>query len=74
MILFQRILDHETYIFNIETANVLGPDFRPSYFKYYKATEGLEMASLFPQDYDALARRMANDDTFYAKYFRYWHL
>jgi hypothetical protein len=48
----------------------LGPDHRPSYFKYYTALADLEMPSLFPQDYDALARRMANDDAFYAKYFR----
>jgi hypothetical protein len=64
------VLDHETYIFNIETANVLGPDHRPSYFKYYTARKDLEMESLFPADYDKLARRMASDDTFYSKYFR----
>jgi len=67
---FQRVLDHETYIFNLETANALGQEIRPSYFKYYSARKDLEMDSLFPQDYDLLAKRMATDDQFYAKYFR----
>ncbi len=52
----QRVVDHETYIFNLETANVLGQSHRPSYFKYYTAKKDLEMENLFPMDYDKLAR------------------
>ena len=58
------MIDHETYLFNLETANVLGPDTRPSYFKYYTAQKDLEMENLFPADYDLLAKRMATDDAF----------
>ena len=64
------MIDHETYIFNLETANVLGPSIHPSYFKYYTAKKDLEMENLFPEDYDKLARRMASDNAFYDKYFR----
>ncbi len=63
-------MDHDTYIFNLETANALYPERGPNYIKYYSAKEGLEIPSLFPKDYDSLIRRMASDDQFYAKYFR----
>jgi len=63
-----RVLNKEVYIFRLsETTNVSE---RPRYFKLYDARNDLEMDSLFPRDYDLVARRLANDDTFYAKYFR----
>ena len=52
-------------------ANEAGPDQRPTYSKLYDARKDLEMTSLFPKDYDAVVQRMALDDDYYAKYFRY---
>ena len=67
---FQHVLDKEVYIFSLTEANNAGLDKRPKYFKLYDARNDLEMASLFPRDYDKVARRMAIDDEYYAKYFR----
>jgi hypothetical protein len=63
-------LDKEVYIFDLDAANSIGLDQRPSYFKLYDVKEDLEMTSLFAKDYDQLVKRMATDDAFYDKYFR----
>jgi hypothetical protein len=68
---FQRVLDTETYIFNLASANLQGPNVRPEYFKYYEGRKDLGLKALFPEDYDDLARRMASDEIFYEKYLRY---
>ena len=65
------MLDKEVYIFSLTEANNAGLDERPKYFKLYDARNDLEMASLFPRDYDQVARRLSNDDEYYAKYFRF---
>ncbi len=44
---------------------------RPTYFKFYEGKSGLEIESLFPEDFDQVARRMAKDDIYYEKYLRY---
>ena len=63
-----RVLDTETYIFDLEAANQLSQDQRPEYFKLYQATTDLEMNVTLPADYDKLARRMVNDDDLYQKF------
>ncbi len=68
-----RVTDKEVYIFNLDTANINGPEVRPHYFKLYDARKDLDMESLLPKDYDALAWRMATDDIFYQKYFRFYN-
>ena len=64
------MLDTETYIFNLASANWHGSDVRPEYFKLYEGKKDLGLKSLFPEDYDQLARRLADDETFYQKYHR----
>lgn len=68
-----RVLDTETYIFNLASANLQGPNVRPEYFKYYEGRKDLGLKALFPEDYDDLARRMASDEIFYEKYLRYYN-
>ena len=51
-------------------ANEAGLDQKPIYTKLYDARKYLEMTSLFPKDFDSVAKRMAVDDEFYAKFFK----
>ena len=67
---FQRVQNKEVYIFRLSEANNAGLSERPKYFKLYDVRNDLEMASLFPRDFDQVARRLATDDEYYAKYFR----
>ena len=67
-----RMLDHETYVFNLAEANVAGEDTEPQWYKLYSARQDLQMESLFPQDFDKLVRRMWVDDELYAKFMRYY--
>ena len=69
-IYFQRVLDVDTYIFNLTDAN-LSRDKQPEYFKLYSHRNDLEMENLFPADFDELAHRMKTDDATYSKFFRY---
>ena len=69
-IYFQRVLDVDTYIFNLTDAN-LSRDKQPEYFKLYNHRNDLEMENLFPADFDELAHRMKTDDETYSKFFRY---
>jgi len=68
-----RILDHETYVFNLTAANLAGENNEPSWYKLYTATQDLEMESLFPQDWDNLVRRMWVDDELFGKFMRYYN-
>ena len=66
----QRVLEKEVYIFRLSEANTNVSE-KPRYFKLYDARNDLEMDSLFPRDYDKVVHRLAEDDDYYAKYFRY---
>ena len=68
---FQRVIDVDTYIFNLTAANVHSGDKSPEYFRLYNHREDLEMENLFPSDFDQLAHKLAVDDSLYDKYFRY---
>jgi len=68
-----RVQNKEVYIFRLSEANNAGLDERPKYFKLYDVRNDLEMPSLFPRDFDQVARRLATDDEYYAKYFRYYN-
>jgi len=68
-----RVLESETYIFNLTAANLAGENSQPSWYKLYTATQDLEMESLFPQDWDKLVRRLAVDDDLFAKFMRYYN-
>ena len=67
----QRVLEKEVYIFRLSEANTNVSE-KPRYFKLYDARNDLEMDSLFPRDYDKVVHRLAYDDDYYAKYFRYY--
>ena len=67
----QRVIDIDTYIFNLTEANEKGKSTSPKYFKLYNHKKDLEMKSVFPKDFDELANRMATNDTIYDKFFRY---
>ena len=69
--IIQRVLDKEVYTMDLEAANVAGSEQRPVYSKLYDARAYLEMESLHPRDYDMVVKRMATDDDYYAKYFKY---
>ena len=66
----QRVIDVDTYVFNMTAANEKGNSTRPEYYKLYNHKEGLEMTNLFPKDFDELAHKMAEDDDLYQKFFR----
>ena len=65
------MLDKEVYTMDLEAANEAGSEKRPVYSKLYDARAYLQMESLHPRDYDMVAKRMATDDEYYAKYFKY---
>ena len=67
----QRVIDIDTYIFNLTEANEKGENVSPKYFKLYNHKQDLEMKSVFPKDFDELANRMTTNDTLYDKFFRY---
>ena len=62
-------MEKEVYIFRLSEAT--NANEKPSYFKLYDARNDLEMASLLPKDYDVLVHRLASDDDYYEKFFRY---
>jgi len=67
-----RVLDTETYVFDMAAANAAGKDTKPEYVKLYSALADLELSSLLPGDLDLLVRRLATDDDFYAKWATYF--
>jgi len=67
-----RVLESETYIFNMAEANLAGENSEPSWYKLYTATEDLGMENLYPESWDKLVRDMAVDDELYAKYLNYY--
>jgi len=68
-----RVLESETYIFNMDSANIAGPDVDPSWYKLYTATQDLGMESLLPQEWDKLVRRMAVDDDLFNTFGRFFN-
>ncbi len=64
---FQRVIDIDTYITDLEVANET-PEQSPVYFKLYNTREDLDMANLFPAEWHLLARRLVHDEDLYAKF------
>ena len=67
----KRVIDVDTYIFNLTEANENGEGKSPKYFKLYNHKKDLEMENVFPKDFDELAHRMAVNATLYNRFFRY---
>ncbi|KAK6619760.1 hypothetical protein RUM43_012525 [Polyplax serrata] len=64
------VLDHETWIMNLENAN---ENDLPVWEKLYSAKEAYNMTSLAPQDWHDLYQRLLADDDLFDTYYRfYW--
>jgi len=68
-----RVLDTETFILDLGTANSAGSAQDPLWFKLYSGREDLELDSMFPGDMDNLVRRLANEVEFYKKWLSYYN-
>lgn len=68
-----RVLDTETFVFDLSTANKLGRGSEPVWYKLYSGRADLELPSMFPGDMDQLVRHLANDVEFYKKWLRYYY-
>merc|ERR1719369_1732483 len=68
-----RVLDTETFVFDLPAANTAGQDNLPQWYKLYSAKQDLEMDSLLPAEWDKLVRRLASDEEFYEKWLRYFN-
>jgi len=68
-----RILDTETFVFDLPSANAAGPDVLPNWYKIYSAREDLEMENLFPAEWDRVVHRLANEEDFYEKWLKYYN-
>ena len=68
-----RVLDTETFVFDLEAANTAGPDVSPAWYKLYSAREDLEMENLLPDAWDELVHRLARDEDFYEKWLKYYN-
>ncbi|XP_059484531.1 sphingomyelin phosphodiesterase-like [Neocloeon triangulifer] len=68
-----RVLDHETWSFNLTEANLNGPDVPPTWTQLYSFKDAFGLSSLLPQDLDAFVSRLANDANLQDLYYRlYW--
>jgi sphingomyelin phosphodiesterase len=67
-----QILDHETWIYDLATANEAGADVQPEFYKEYSAREAYGMEGFRPQDLWDFVQRMAVDDELFKLYYRHW--
>ena len=56
---------------DLALANEAGLNHKPIYSKLYDSKIDLEINSLFARDFDTVVKKMAVDDEYYEKYFRY---
>ncbi|CAG7722469.1 unnamed protein product [Allacma fusca] len=64
-----KIIDHETWIFNLTEAN-LNPKKPPQWFKLYKATEAYDIPNVFPESLHLFVQKLASNTTIFEKYLR----
>jgi len=68
----RTVLDHETWIMDLEEANRHAVN-SPRWYRLYTAREAFRMPSLTPQDWDHLVQRMSYDDNLFQTYYKfYW--
>ena len=68
-----RVLDTETFVFDLPSANAAGQDVFPNWYKLYSAKDDLGMENLFPADWDKVVRRLASEEDFYEKWLTYYN-
>lgn len=61
------VLDHETWILDLERANM---EDNPVWSKMYSAKETYGMTSLLPSEWDAVYRRLVEDEEALQMYHR----
>lgn len=69
--MLQKVLNHESWIYNLTAANLASDDSRPEWFKMYSFKDDYGIASVSPVDLDALVRKMVKDEKLAYKYFEY---
>ncbi|XP_065347089.1 sphingomyelin phosphodiesterase-like [Cloeon dipterum] len=67
-----RVLDHETWSFNLTEANLNGPDIPPVWSKLYSFKDAFGLSSLLPQDLNDFVARLATDPDLQDLYYRYY--
>ncbi|XP_059469122.1 sphingomyelin phosphodiesterase-like [Neocloeon triangulifer] len=67
-----RVLDHETWYYNLTEANLGGELVPPNWQKLYTFTEAYGVPSALPQDTYDLVLRMINDPQLLQLYFSYY--
>ena len=68
-----RVLDSETYVFNLTAANIAGEDKSPNWYRLVSVKEDLDVNPLYPASWDDLVRRMVIDDELYKKWVRFFN-
>ena len=68
-----RVLDTETFVFDLSSANEAGEELLPTWYKIYSAREDLQMENLFPAEWDKVVRRLAEEEDFYGKWIKYYN-
>lgn len=70
IMLFQDILDIDTYIFNLTEANRT-PDRTPVWFKSYSMKDAYGLDNLSPENIHQFVEQMFNDEEKYCLYWRF---
>lgn len=55
---------------DLEASNNAGPSVRPDYFMLYDAKTDWELDNLLPASWDLLAKKIANDDAAWEKFYK----
>ncbi|KAF4518614.1 hypothetical protein B566_EDAN009863 [Ephemera danica] len=67
-----RVLDHETWYYNLTEANLAGPSVSPNWQLLYSFNAVYNVSTQLPDELDALVHRMANDTALQEQYWRYY--
>ena len=68
-----RVVNHDTYVFNMAESNAAGQEAKPAWYRLASVKEDLEMEAMFPEEWDRLVRRIAEDDEMYEKWLRFYN-
>ncbi|KAF4522137.1 hypothetical protein B566_EDAN012599 [Ephemera danica] len=67
-----RVLDHETWYYNLTEANLGGQSVPPNWQLMYTFNDAYGTSAPFPSQMDDLVHRMVNDTVLQDKYWRYY--
>lgn len=68
----REIIDHETWIMNMEKANTEAEQ-DPKWFKLYSARESYGMPNLRPKEWNNLIYRMTQDSNLFQQFYKFYH-